>query len=161
MSKTAEDILRSEWDLLKKTSILSQIGCSAGPKKYKGIYDMFHWNVLLPAPKHSLYGGYMFQFEIAFPSNYPNSPPTVTCKTDVYHMNISKSGDVLIPDIIKNGRKAFHDISTVIISIFTLFSKPNPHCAYRMEIANLYKSNHEQYEKNVKDYCAQHALKIA
>ena len=35
MTKTAEEIIREEWDLLKKSGLLSQIGCTAGPKKTK------------------------------------------------------------------------------------------------------------------------------
>ena len=53
MIKTAEEIIREEWDLLKKSGLLSQIGCSAGPKKTKGIYNMFLWNALLTGPKNS------------------------------------------------------------------------------------------------------------
>ena len=33
MTESSEQIIRNEWDLLKKSGLLSQIGCSAGPKK--------------------------------------------------------------------------------------------------------------------------------
>ena len=161
MTKTAEEIIRDEWDLLKKSGLLSQIGCSAGPQKTKGIYNMFKWNALLSGPKNSPYKGYMFKFEISFPTNYPDSPPTVTCKTDVYHMNISTSGDVCVSSIKNNAKwKTAQDISTVLLSIFIIFSKPNPNSPYRGDIAKLFNSNREEYEKNVKEHCAKHAIKI-
>lgn len=161
MTKSAEEILREEWDLLKKSGLLSQIGCSAGPKKTKGIYDMFLWNALIRAPKNSPYSGYMFKFEIKFPSDYPNSAPIVTCKTKIYHMNIHKNGDVCVSSIKEGNKwKTARDISTVLLSIFIIFSKPNPNSPYRREIADLYQSNYEEYEKKVKEDCANNAIKI-
>ena len=161
MTKSAEEILREEWDLLKKSGLLSQIGCSAGPKKTKGIYNMFLWNALIRAPKNSPYSGYMFKFEIIFPSDYPNSAPKVTCKTKIYHMNISENGDVCVSSI-KDGNKwkTARDISTVLLSIFIIFSKPNPQSPYRSDIAEQYQNKYEDYEKAVKDHCAKNAIKI-
>lgn len=159
MNKSAEEILREEWDILKQSGILSQIGCSAGPKKNKGIYNMFFWNALMRGPKNSPYNGYMFNFEINFPTNYPNSPPKVICKTNIYHMNISEKGDICVSSQKGNWKNA-KDISTVLLSIFIIFSKPNPDSPLRGDIAQLYKSNPEEYEKKVKEYCENYAIKI-
>ena len=95
----AEVRLRNEWDLLKKSGLLSQIGCSAGPVKTKGIYNLFKWKALMKAPETSPYSGYLYQFEINFPENYPNSAPTVYCKTDMYHMNIDTDGQVCVDSV--------------------------------------------------------------
>lgn len=161
MTKTAEETIREEWDLLKKSGLLSQIGCSAGPQKTKGIYNLFKWKALMTAPKNSPYKGYMFKFEIDFPQDYPNSAPKVTCKTDVYHMNISSSGDVCVSSIKNsNDWKTAHDISTVLLSIFIIFSKPNPNSPYKGDIAKLFNADYEQYVKNVKEHCEKYAIKI-
>ena len=124
----AQNIIREEWDLLKKSGLLSQIGCSAGPQKIaKGKYNLLKWKALMSAPKNSPYKGYMFKFEIDFPENYPNSPPKVTCKTDVYHMNISSGGDVCVSSIKEdNDWKAAQDISTVLLSIFIEETQTSP-----------------------------------
>ena len=159
MNKSAEEILREEWDLLKKSGILSQIGCSAGPKKNKGIYNMFFWNALIRGPKNSPYNGYMFKFEINFPTDYPNSPPEVICKTNIYHMNINENGEICVSSQKGNWKDA-KDITTVLLSIFIIFSKPNPDSPLRRDIAQLYKSNPEEYEKKVKDHCKNFAIKI-
>ena len=146
MSKTPEEKIREEWDLLKKTGLLTQIGCTAGPKKTRGIYNYFKWNALITGPKNSPYKGYMFKFEIDFPENYPNSPPKVTCKTPVYHMNINGSGDVCVSSIKnKNKWNNVQDINAVLLSIFIIFSKPNPDSPYRDDIADLYNTNREEY----------------
>ena len=162
MSKKPEEIIREEWDVLKQSGLLSQISCSAGPKKNKGIYDMFEWNALMAAPKKCPYSGYMFKFEIKFPKDYPERPPEVFCKTkNIYHMNINTDGRVCVASITEQSRwKEFQNISTVLKSIFIIFAKPNPDSPYRGEIAELYNSNPQEYEKNVKENCAQNAIKI-
>ena len=60
MSKTPEQIIREEWDLLKKSGLLNQIGCSAGPKKKTNIFE---WKALMRGPSNSPFNGYMFQFD--------------------------------------------------------------------------------------------------
>jgi ubiquitin-protein ligase len=159
MSKTPEDIIRDEWDMLKKSGLLSQIGCSAGPIRTKGIYNMFKWKALMRAPKNSPYDGYLYQFEIEFPNDYPNSAPKVYCKTDMYHMNISTEGRVCVSSVKDEWGKA-KNISTVLLSIFIIFSKPNPGSPYRGDIAKLYSENIQEYERRVKEHCAKYALKI-
>jgi ubiquitin-protein ligase len=159
MSKTPEDIIRDEWDMLKKSGLLSQIGCSAGPIRTKGIYNMFKWKALMRAPKNSPYDGYLYQFEIEFPNDYPNSAPKVYCKTDMYHMNISTEGRVCVSSVNDEWGKA-KNISTVLLSIFIIFSKPNPGSPYRGDIAKLYRENIQEYERRIKEHCAKYALKI-
>lgn len=164
MNKTAEDYIRNEWDLLKKSGLLSQIGCSCGPKRErKGIYKMFEWNVLMTAPKNSPYSGYIFEFEIKFPSTYPEDPPKVYCKTkNIYHMNIRLSdGTVCISSITSKAKwKEFQNISTVLKSIFIMFVKPEPSSPYQSDIAQLYNSNREEYKKKVKEFCEANAKKL-
>ena len=161
MTKSPEDVIRNEWDLLKKSGLLSQIRCTAGPQRKGKIYNMFKWNALMRAPKKSPYNGYMFKFEIDFPKDYPNSPPDVYCKTNIYHMNINKSGKVCVQSITEDDKwQIRHDISTVLLSIFIIFDKPNPSSPYQSEIAKLYLNNIEEYKKNVKENCEKYAIKI-
>ena len=160
--KKAEDKLREEWDLLKTSGLLSQISCSAGPKKMgKGIYNMFLWNAIIAGPKNSPYSNYLFKFEISYPENYPEDAPTVTCKTKIYHMNISTNGDVCVDSIkSEEGWARAKDISTVLKSVFIILAKPNIYSPYRRDLADLYNSDIEQYKKNVREECEKYAIKI-
>lgn len=158
----AEQQLRNEWDLLKTSGLLSQIGGSAGPKKIgKKQYNMFEWNALIKAPKNSPYNGYMFQFEIKYPENYPEEAPKVKCVTKIYHMNIKETtGDVCVSSIKNpNGWANAKSISEVLKSIFVIFKKPNKNSPYNGEMAKVYNTNPEQYEKNIKEYCEKYAIK--
>lgn len=175
--KKAEEALRKEWDLLKTSGLLSQIGCSAGPERIgrgpnkKPIYNMFKWKALMTGPKKSPYSGYLFEFEITYPYNYPEKPPNVNCKTNIYHMNVSTSGNVCVastkerPQYISENEKKNYwteagDISTVLLSIFCILAKPNPRDPYRSDLAELYDKNPEEYEKNAKEHCQKNAKKI-
>lgn len=172
------ETLRNEWDLLKKTGLLSQIGCTAGPKmiKSEGIkkptYDMFEWKAIIRGPKRSPYEGYLFEFEIKYPENYPENPPKVICKTQIYHMNI-RDGNVCVSSTKKrplepneNERKTSYwedagDINTVLLSIFRILAKPNKDDPYITELAELYNNNRQEYEKNAREYCQKYAKKIS
>ncbi len=166
--KTAIETLTKEWDLLKKSGMLCQIGCAAGPQiikregKSKPMYNMFKWNALMRGPKKTPYDGYMFKFEITYPENYPEEAPTVTCKTNIYHMNISSSGDVCVTSIKekKDWAKA-GDISTVLLSIFVILGKPNTKSPYRTALAELYINDKKKYEENAREECKKYALKIS
>lgn len=156
--ESPEEIIRKEWDLIKKNTILSQIGCSAGPKKKS---NLFEWNAIIRGPKRSPYDGYLFKFSIIFPRDYPSNPPNVKCISPVHHMNISKEGNVCVSSITDNNKwGTIKDISSVLFSIFVIFQKPNPGSPYNRELANLYKEDKVKYEKEVKEYCQSYAIKI-
>jgi ubiquitin-protein ligase len=159
MTNSAEEVIRNEWDLLRKSGLLCQINCSAGPIKTKGIYNLFKWKAIMKAPNNSPYSGYAFKFEIDFPEDYPNSPPDVYCKTDIYHMNVNIDGRVCVSSVGDEWDNA-KNISTVLKSIFVIFKVPNPESPYRDEIAELYNSNISEYERNVKEHCEKYAIKI-
>lgn len=165
----AEERIRSEWDLLKKTGILCQIGCTAGPQiierdgKKKPIYDLFKWNAIIKGPKRSPYEGFLFKFEIIYPKTYPEEPPKVFCRSNIYHMNISISGDVCVSSIKdeKDWVKA-GDISNVLLSIFVLlYKKPNTISPYRKELKEEFLKNENEYYKNAREYCEKFAIKCS
>ena len=167
----AEEVLRKEWELLMKTGLLCQIGCTAGPRiiKREGkkpIYDMLNWNALIKGPKKSPYEGYMFKFEIKYTEDYPKVAPKVTCKSNIYHMNISLSGDVCVSSIKeKEGWAKAGDISTVLLSIFCILAKePDKNALsspYRGDLRDLYLDNKDKYYKNAREECKKYGIKIS
>jgi ubiquitin-protein ligase len=74
-------------------------------------------------------------------------------------MNISTGGKVCVSSVKDEWGKA-KNISTVLLSIFIIFSKPNPGSPYRSDIAELYRDNFQEYERRVKEHCAKYAIKI-
>lgn len=168
---TAKEKLEAEWDMLKKSGLLCQIGCSAGPQilkreNRKPVYNLFKWNATIQGPKKTPYEGYLFNFEINYPDDYPDKPPSVTCKTKIYHMNISTDGDVCVSSIHQNKDKNeliwkdAGNISEVLLSIFCILGKPNTDSPYRGDLAKLYLEKREEYNKNARECCQINAMKI-
>jgi len=47
-------------------------------------------------PKEGYYKNGRFVFHLSLPLDYPNSKPTITCMTKIYHPNISYWGDICL-----------------------------------------------------------------
>ena len=144
MSNLLKKRLKQEIRDLKKSN-LNQI--SAGP-----INDnLFVWQAILVGPEKSLYENGVFKLLINFPDNYPFKPPKIEFLTKIYHPNINSKGQICI-DILKSSWSPALTISKILLSISSLLNEPNFDDPLEPEIANLYKSNKEQYKKNVLDF---------
>lgn len=152
---SVDEIIRKEYDIVKKSKFLRSIGCSAGPKVKSKIRE---WTAVYKGPKGTPYEGYLFQLNITFPDNYPNSPPIVKCETPIYHMNISNK-NICVSSIKQDWGKA-KNISNVLVSIFYILSVPKPDDAYIQKLADLYLKNQKLYEQNAREYCEKYAIKI-
>ncbi|KAH9701183.1 ubiquitin-conjugating enzyme E2 7 [Citrus sinensis] len=58
--------------------------------------NIFEWSVTIIGPPDTLYEGGFFNAIMSFPSNYPNSPPTVKFTTEIWHPNVYPDGRVCI-----------------------------------------------------------------
>ncbi|KAI8563899.1 hypothetical protein RHMOL_Rhmol03G0145300 [Rhododendron molle] len=58
--------------------------------------NLFEWSVTIMGPQDTLYEGGFFNAIMTFPSNYPNSPPTVKFTSDIWHPNVYPDGKVCI-----------------------------------------------------------------
>jgi ubiquitin-conjugating enzyme E2 G1 len=49
--------------------------------------DIFSWELMIIGPPETLYEGGFFNASLVFPQDFPNSPPTMTFKTTIWHPN--------------------------------------------------------------------------
>merc|ERR1711911_292862 len=126
--------------------------CSAGPVGE----DLFHWQATIMGPPDSPYQGGVFFLTIHFPTDYPFKPPKVTFVTKIYHPNINANGSICL-DILKNQWSPALTISKVLLSISALMADPNPDDPLVPEIANLFKSNRESFNKLCEQHTNEHA----
>jgi ubiquitin-conjugating enzyme E2 N len=84
-----------------------------------------HFYVTLDGPKDSPYEGGKFKCELLVPEDYPMSPPKVIFTTPIYHPNIDKLGRICL-DILKKQWSPALQIRSVLLSIQSLLSSPNP-----------------------------------
>lgn len=89
--------------------------------------NLFHWLATVLAPPDSLYAGLTFRLSMAFPTDYPFSPPTVKFLTPCFHPNVHlSSGDVCL-DILREKWSAVMSVHTILLSLQSLMAQPNPH----------------------------------
>lgn len=127
--------------------------CSAGPTSSE---DLFTWSATIMGPSDSPYQGGVFFLNIKFPSDYPFKPPKVTFTTRIYHPNINANGSICL-DILKDQWSPALTISKVLLSISSLLTDPNPDDPYVPDIANIYKTDRNLYEKNAKEWTKKYA----
>ena len=126
--------------------------CSAGPVGD----DIRKWEGTIIGPDASPYAGGVFNLKINFPNNYPFAPPEIRFDTPVYHPNINRSGAICL-DILKDQWSPALSISTVLLSICSLLTDPNPNDPLDPEVARIYKDNKLQYEVTARQWTEKYA----
>jgi ubiquitin-conjugating enzyme E2 D len=124
------------------------INCSGGP--IKDDY-LFEWNATIIGPEKSPYEKGIFHLKIYFPENYPFKPPKILFETKIYHPNISNNGSICL-DILKDNWSPALTISKVLLSICSLLTDPNPDDPLEPNIASLYKTDIDLFNKNARDW---------
>jgi ubiquitin-conjugating enzyme E2 D/E len=127
--------------------------CSAGPEHPE---DLFRWEGVIFGPSDSPFSGGVFKLKILFPVDYPFKCPTITFTTKIYHPNINSSGIICL-DILKNQWSPALTISKVLLSICSLLCDPNPNDPLVPEIAHIYKTNKEEYERTAREWTTTYA----
>ncbi|XP_026882858.1 ubiquitin-conjugating enzyme E2D 2 (UBC4/5 homolog, yeast), like isoform X1 [Electrophorus electricus] len=121
--------------------------CSAGPVGD----DLFHWQATIMGPNDSPYQGGVFFLTIHFPTDYPFKPPKVAFTTRIYHPNINSNGSICL-DILRSQWSPALTISKVLLSICSLLCDPNPDDPLVPEIARIYKTDNEKYNRIAREW---------
>ncbi|PKU39664.1 ubiquitin-conjugating enzyme e2 d2 isoform x2 [Limosa lapponica baueri] len=127
--------------------------CSAGPVGD----DMFHWQATIMGPNDSPYQGGVFFLTIHFPTDYPFKPPKVAFTTRIYHPNINSNGSICL-DILRSQWSPALTISKVLLSICSLLCDPNPDDPLVPEIARIYKTDREKYNRIAREWTQKYAI---
>lgn len=127
--------------------------CSAGPDGD----DLFVWKATISGPPGSPYDGGVFRLTINFPVDYPYKPPKVSFITKIYHPNIDNTGRICL-DILRNQWTPALTVASVLVSICSLLSDPNPDDPLTPEIGKLYKADQEAYKKTASDWTKKYAV---
>jgi ubiquitin-conjugating enzyme E2 D/E len=127
--------------------------CSAGPESDN---DMFRWKATIIGPSETPYENGIFNLNISFPADYPFKPPHITFETKVYHPNINANGSICL-DILKTQWSPALSITKVLLSVCSLLSDANPDDPLMPEIANLYRTNREEFNRKAKECTIEYA----
>jgi len=81
--------------------------------------------------------------------NYPNKPPVIKFLTKIFHPNISIDGLICL-DILKDNWKPIYTLRTIIISLISLLSDPNPDSPVNSYAGKLYKESFLSLDNKIK-----------
>jgi len=122
------------------------------------VNDIYSWDAIIYGPKDTIYENGKFKLSIFIPEHYPFESPVIKFITPMYHPNISSNGDICL-NIIRDEWSPVLCIRQVLLGICVLLNNPNPNDPMRNNIAEIYKSDIKQYEKNVIEYIKQFSEK--
>ena len=122
----------------------------------------------------SPFQGGVFFLAIHFPTDYPFKPPKVNFTTRIYHPNINSNGSICL-DILRDqwspaltiskGMARFHlpandtlTCSSVLLSICSMLTDPNPDDPLVPEIAHVYKTDRARYEATAREWTRKFAI---
>ncbi|KAG6678288.1 hypothetical protein I3842_14G072700 [Carya illinoinensis] len=123
--------------------------------------NIFEWSVTIIGPPDTLYEGGFFNAVMTFPSNYPNSPPTVKFTSEIWHPNVYPDGRVCIsilhpPGDDPNGYELaserwtpVHTVESIVLSIISMLSSPNDESPANVEAAKEWRDRRDDFKKKV------------
>lgn len=103
--------------------------------------SIYNWDITFPAPN-----GKLVEARLHFGSEYPYIPPRVTIKQRLFHPNISKRGEVCL-QYLKSTWTPAHTVWSLILSVQSLLSDPNPDDPANAHAANLLVHSPDEYQK--------------
>ena len=125
--------------------------CNAAPCE-----DMYTWKGTITGPSDTPYEGGVFYLNIHIHKDYPFNPPKINFTSKIYHCNINSNGVVSL-DILRDKWTPSLTIRTLLISIRSLLSYPNPDNPLVPEIARVYKEDKEKHDRVAKEWTQKYA----
>eukprot|EP00549_Striatella_unipunctata_P026111 CAMPEP_0118690726 /NCGR_PEP_ID=MMETSP0800-20121206/10278_1 /TAXON_ID=210618 ORGANISM="Striatella unipunctata, Strain CCMP2910" /NCGR_SAMPLE_ID=MMETSP0800 /ASSEMBLY_ACC=CAM_ASM_000638 /LENGTH=194 /DNA_ID=CAMNT_0006588413 /DNA_START=99 /DNA_END=683 /DNA_ORIENTATION=- len=96
------------------------------------------------------YEGGIFEIDIVLPKQYPFEPPKMKFDTKIWHPNISSQTGAICLDILKDQWSPALTIKTALLSLQALLSTPEPSDPQDAEVARMYMSNPQEFQRTAK-----------
>merc|ERR1719291_165133 len=103
------------------------------------------WYVQLPGPVDTPYQGALLECRLIFPFDYPFKPPEFIFDTPIYHCNVSENGLVCM-DVLHDLWTPALTARTILISVQSLLTDPNPDDALNADAAGVFVSDKAEYD---------------
>ena len=141
---TGRKRLHDELKNLNKEPLFN-LGCTVGLNNDDNIYQ---WRVTMRGPKDSLYKEGLFYIELAFPENYPESPPKIRFLTPIYHLNVFSGADNNLGRICPNFItcwKPSTNAKEILTKLYTIFYKNDLENAFDLDKKEEYKKHYDLF----------------
>ncbi|KAJ7567481.1 hypothetical protein O6H91_02G149900 [Diphasiastrum complanatum] len=131
-------------------------GCSASPHSEE---NLFVWGATVFGPDETAWEGAILPLRLTFGEHYPAKPPRVRFTSEVFHPNVYNDG-TLCMDIIQDAWSPCHNVCTILTSIQSLLTDPNPSSPANPEAAHLYQTDLQAYNRRVRQ-CVRKSLECS
>lgn len=121
-------------------------GCSASPLNDE---NLFVWGATIFGPSETAWEGGIYSLRLTFTEAYPEKPPRVRFTSEMFHPNVYTDGTLCL-DIIQDKWSPIYTVNTILTSIQSLLTDPNPSSPANPEAASLYTSDKAAYNKKVR-----------
>jgi ubiquitin-conjugating enzyme E2 A len=121
-------------------------GCRASPHSED---NLFVWSATIFGPDETAWEGGVFSLRMTFGEQYPEKPPRVRFTSEVFHPNVYSDG-TLCMDIIQDQWSPIHNVCTLLTSIQSLLTDPNPSSPANQEAAQLFTEDKSSYNRKVR-----------
>jgi len=125
--------------------------------------NVFEWEVMLVGPPNTLFEEGFFKATLTFPSDFPNMPPVMKFKSDMWHPNVYEDGTVCISILHPPGEDQFNEqesaeerwrpvlgVEQIIISVLSMLSDPNGDSPANIDAAVMFRENKAEFKKRVR-----------
>ena len=118
--------------------------------------NLFVWVATVFGPTETPWEGGIFQLKLTFPETYPDKPPRVRFTGEVFHPNVFADGNLCL-DIIQDKWSPVYSVASILTSIQSLLTDPNPNSPANPEAAQLYRTDKKLYNRRVRK-CVERSL---
>ena len=100
---------------------------------------------------------------LVFPEDYPNNPPEMKFRTEMWHPNIYPDGKVCISILHPPGTDAFNEqetaderwrpilgVEAILVSVMTMLNDPNTDSPANIDASIMFKNNRQEYNTIVR-----------
>lgn len=118
-----------------------------------------HWRITITGPPNTSYAGGSFGLLLDLPTDYPFKPPVAKFITRIYHPNITNDavGNICLSILKPDAWKPSTRLSAVLEAVRNLLVEPQPDDPLEARIADEYRNDRAEFDKNVKAYVERYA----
>ncbi|KAF2428658.1 UBC-like protein, partial [Tothia fuscella] len=127
------------------------------PSKEDSYADLTSLSILLAGPEGTPFSPGVFDLHLNIPATYPQSPPTATFRTKIFHPNVDPSTGAVCVDTLKRDWKPELTLKDVLVTITCLLVCPNPASALNAEAGQLMEEDFKEYERKAMMWSKMHA----